>query len=42
MRRSRVISEKMRYIELSGRMDFQSEFGLSMGFDENWEYFGAI
>jgi len=42
MRRSRVISEKMRYIELSGRMDFQSEFGLSMGFDDNWEYFGAI
>jgi len=42
MRRSRVISEKMRYIELSGRMDFQSEFGLSMGFDDNWEYSGAI
>jgi len=42
MRRSRVISEKMRYIELSGRIDFQSEFGLSMGFDDSWEYFGAI
>ena len=29
-----------RYHELSAEPGFQMEFGMSMLFDDNWEYFG--
>ncbi|MFH1740769.1 MAG: ASKHA domain-containing protein [bacterium] len=41
-RRARGVVGQTQYIELSGRPDFQSEFGLSMAFDDAWEYVGSV
>ncbi len=37
-RQIRAIMRHAQYLELSGRMDFQEEFALSMPFDSNWVY----
>jgi uncharacterized 2Fe-2S/4Fe-4S cluster protein (DUF4445 family) len=41
-RRAWGIVDQTRYVELSGRPDFQSEFGLSMPFNDDWGYTGDV